>query len=108
MSESLVTNLSKSALLIILDSTGPACIITDKQRRYSAAKAEVMPSIEHLQPQYQNNRAENSHQPTRLRACDEAVQVSGPRAVFSLGLRNHYVTLPSLGDICTELAVTEQ
>src|SRR5258706_7669481 len=26
-----------------------------------------MPSVEHLQQKYQNNRAENSHQPTRLR-----------------------------------------
>jgi putative transposase len=42
-------------------------IITDKLRSYSAAKAEVMPSVEHLQQQYQNNRAENSHQPARLR-----------------------------------------
>jgi putative transposase len=45
----------------------PRVIITDKLRSYSAAKAEVMPSVEHLQERYQNNRAENSHQPTRLR-----------------------------------------
>ena len=42
-------------------------IITDKLRSYSAARLEVMPSVEHLQHKYQNNRAENSHQPTRLR-----------------------------------------
>src|SRR6266480_6827191 len=45
----------------------PRVIITDKLRSYSAAKAEVLPSVEHLQQKYQNNRAENSHQPTRLR-----------------------------------------
>src|SRR5882672_9316906 len=45
----------------------PNVIITDKLKSYSAAKAEVMPSVEHLQQRYQNNRAENSHQPTRLR-----------------------------------------
>src|SRR5882762_7705538 len=45
----------------------PRVIITDKLRSYSAAKADVMPSVEHLQQKYQNNRAENSHQPTRLR-----------------------------------------
>ena len=45
----------------------PRVIITDKLRSYSAATAEVMPSVEHLQQKYQNNRAENSHQPTRLR-----------------------------------------
>ncbi len=35
--------------------------ITDKLRSYNAAKAEVMPSIEHVQEKYHNNRAENSH-----------------------------------------------
>jgi putative transposase len=44
-----------------------ACIITDKLKSYCAARAELMPSVEHLQQKYQNNRAENSHQPTRLR-----------------------------------------
>src|SRR5258705_5870505 len=46
---------------------GPRAIITDKLKSYGAAKAEVMPSVEHLQQKYPNNRAENSHQPTRLR-----------------------------------------
>src|SRR6202049_2295166 len=45
----------------------PSVIITDKLKSYSAARAEVMPSVEHRQQKYQNNRAENSHQPTRLR-----------------------------------------
>ena len=45
----------------------PRMIITDKLRSYGAAKAEVLPGVEHLQQKYQNNRAENSHQPTRLR-----------------------------------------
>ena len=45
----------------------PSLIVTDKLRSYGAAKAEVLPSVEHQQQKYQNNRAENSHQPTRLR-----------------------------------------
>jgi putative transposase len=45
----------------------PRVIVTDKLRSYSAAKAAAMPSVERLQQKYQNNRAENSHQPTRLR-----------------------------------------
>ena len=45
----------------------PRVIITDKLRSYSAAIAEVLPSVEHCQDKGQNNRAENSHQPTRLR-----------------------------------------
>jgi len=44
----------------------PRVIITDKLRSYGVAKAEVLPSVEHLQQKYQNNRVENSHQPTRL------------------------------------------
>ncbi len=45
----------------------PRVIITDKLKSYGAAKAEVMPSVEHQTQKYQNNRAENCHQPTRLR-----------------------------------------
>jgi putative transposase len=45
----------------------PHVLITDKLKSYSAARADVMPSVEHWHQTYQNNRAENSHQPTRLR-----------------------------------------
>ena len=45
----------------------PACNYHRQTKSYSAAKAEVLPSVEHCQQKYQNNRAENSHQPTRLR-----------------------------------------
>ena len=45
----------------------PRVIVTDKLRSYSAARTEIMPSVEHVQKKYENNRAENSHQPTRLR-----------------------------------------
>ena len=42
-------------------------MITDQLASYRAAKAEVMPSVEHRRPKDLNNRAENSHQPTRRR-----------------------------------------
>jgi putative transposase len=42
-------------------------IITDKLPSYGAAKREIMPSVEHRQHKGLNNRAENSHQPTRQR-----------------------------------------
>jgi putative transposase len=42
----------------------PRVIITDKLKSYSAAKDALLPSVEHHQQKYQNNRAENSHQPT--------------------------------------------
>ena len=45
----------------------PRVLVTDKLASYSAAKAEVMPSVEHRRHKGLNNRAENSHQPTRRR-----------------------------------------
>ena len=45
----------------------PRAIITDKLGSYAAAKAEVLPDVEHIQDERANNRAENSHQPTRER-----------------------------------------
>ena len=45
----------------------PDRVITDKLRRYSAAHRAVMPSVPHSTRQYENNRAELSHQPTRQR-----------------------------------------
>ena len=45
----------------------PRVIITDKLKSYGAAKREILPGVEHRQHRYLNNRAENSHQPTRQR-----------------------------------------
>jgi putative transposase len=45
----------------------PRRLITDKLRSYSAAHGLVMPSVVHSTQQYENNRAEVSHQPTRQR-----------------------------------------
>src|SRR2546421_7133356 len=45
----------------------PRVMITDKLASYGAAKGEVMPSVEHRRHKGLNNRAENSHQPTRRR-----------------------------------------
>jgi putative transposase len=45
----------------------PRVIITDKFRSYGAALREVLPHVEHRQHKGLNNRAENSHRPTRRR-----------------------------------------
>jgi putative transposase len=45
----------------------PRVLITDKLASYGAAKHELLPSVEHRQHKRLNNRAENSHQPTRQR-----------------------------------------
>jgi transposase-like protein len=45
----------------------PVVLVTDKLRSYGAAKAEIGLSARHEQGLRKNNRAENSHQPTRPR-----------------------------------------
>ena len=45
----------------------PRVVVTDKLGSYRAARRTVLRSIEHRQSKYLNNRAENSHQPTRQR-----------------------------------------
>jgi putative transposase len=45
----------------------PRVIITDKLRSYGVARRRLLPNVEHRQNRYLNNRAENSHRPTRRR-----------------------------------------
>ncbi len=45
----------------------PKRIVTDGLRSYGAAKREILPEVRHRTSRYLNNRAENSHRPTRRR-----------------------------------------
>jgi putative transposase len=45
----------------------PRKIVTDKLRSYPVAHREVMPESIHVTDQYANNRAEQSHESTRVR-----------------------------------------
>lgn len=45
----------------------PRKIVTDKLRSYGVAHRELIPDTIHDTSQYANNRAELSHQPTRVR-----------------------------------------
>jgi putative transposase len=45
----------------------PSVLITDKLRSYAAANRDLGLNVEHRQHKGLNNRAENSHQPTRVR-----------------------------------------
>ena len=45
----------------------PRVIVTDKLTSDSVAHRELLASVEHRRSKYLNNRAENSHQPTRQR-----------------------------------------
>ncbi|MCX4784369.1 IS6 family transposase [Streptomyces sp. NBC_01264] len=55
----------------LLTTTGqvPRVVVTDGLKSYGAAHREVMTSVEHRSHKGLNNRAENSHQPTRQREC---------------------------------------
>jgi putative transposase len=45
----------------------PRVVVTDKLASYGVAHRELMASVTHRQSRYLNNRAEDSHQPTRQR-----------------------------------------
>ena len=45
----------------------PRQIVTDKLRSYGVAQRELIPETIHNTAQYANNRAELSHQPTKVR-----------------------------------------
>jgi putative transposase len=45
----------------------PRKIVTDKLRSYGVAHRELMPDVIHDTSQYANNRAEQSHEPIRVR-----------------------------------------
>jgi len=45
----------------------PRKIVTDKLRSYGVAHRQLMPEVIHSTQQYENNRAEQSHEATRVR-----------------------------------------
>jgi len=53
--------------LLKLHHGEPRKIVTDKLRSYGVAHREVTPEAVHITDQYANNRAEQSHEPTRIR-----------------------------------------
>ncbi len=53
--------------LLTTHRSEPRKIVTDKLRSYGVAHRDLMPDVIHDTSQYANNRAELSHQPTRVR-----------------------------------------
>ncbi|MEH0554003.1 IS6 family transposase [Streptomyces sp. B21-101] len=96
----------------------PRVIVTDRLRSYSAAHREVMPCVEHRQSKYLNNRAENSHQPTRQRerARNGFRSVGGARRCLSAfsGIsphfrpRRHLMTRGYRSEMTVRFAIREQ
>ena len=72
----------------------PRVLITDKLASYGAAKREILVGVEHRQHKRLNNRAENSHQPTRQRERGyppgvASLQVGWPCPTLSLSAWPH-------------------
>jgi len=73
----------------------PRVMVTDKLQSYGAAKREMLPSVEHRQHRYLNNRAENSHQPIRQQERRMGrFKYPRTRATLSRGLRPDRIALP--------------
>ena len=66
----------------------PRVPVTDKLTSYHAARRRVLWSVEHRQSKYLNNRAENSHQPTRAR---ERAMKGSPQQGMRSGFCPHSV-----------------
>jgi putative transposase len=71
----------------LLRSSGgePRKIVTDKLRSYPVAHRDVIPESTHVTDQYANNRAEQSHEATRVRE-------RGMRRFKSIGQAQAFVT----------------
>jgi len=53
--------------LLLSHGSEPRKIVTDKLRSYGVAHRELIPETIHSTKQYENNRAEQSHEATRVR-----------------------------------------
>lgn len=73
----------------------PRRLITDGLRSYGVAHRAVLPEVRHRTSRYLNDRAENSHRPTRRRERQTEVQVGQSVAAFPLGARNHLRPFPT-------------
>ena len=68
----------------------PRKIVTDKQRSYGVAHRELIPETVHSTKQYENNRAEQSHEVTRVR--ERGVRGAASRRFKSTGQAQTFVT----------------
>ena len=59
--------LAERGVLVTHESYKPRRLVTDGLRSYGVAQRAIMPEVRHRTSRYLNNRAENSHRPTRRR-----------------------------------------
>ena len=75
----------------------PRKIVTDKLRSYGVAHRELIPDTIHLTDRYANNRAEQSHELTRVRERGMRGFKSGAQAQRFLGAHSAVYNLFNLG-----------
>ena len=102
---------AKRFFMRLLRSHGgePRKIVTDKLRSYRVARRELMPDVIHSANQYENNRAEQSHEATRVRergmrkfkSVGQAQRFLGTHAAVSnlFNLGRHLVHAEHYGDL---------
>lgn len=73
----------------------PRAMITDELGSYAAAKKELLPLVEHRRDRWLNNRAENSHEPTRERERRmRGFKSPGACATLPVCLRGNRIVFP--------------
>jgi putative transposase len=75
----------------------PRKIVTDKLRSYGVAHRELIPESTHSTEQYENNRAEQSHEATRVRERGMKKFKSTSQAQSFLGIHAAVSNLFNLG-----------
>jgi putative transposase len=80
--------------LLLTHGGEPRKIVTDKLRSYGVAHRELMPDVIHDTSQYANNRAEQSHEATRVR--ERVMRGTASRRFKSLGQAQRFQTNVSL------------
>jgi putative transposase len=75
----------------------PRKIVTDKLRSYGVAHRELIPESTHSTGQYENNRAEQSHEATRVRERGMKKFKSTSQAQSFLGIHAAVSNLFNLG-----------
>jgi putative transposase len=83
--------------LLRTSGSEPRRVVTDKLRSYCVAHRELIPDTIHDTSQYANNRAELSHQPTRVRERGMRRFKSVPQAQRFLGAHAAVYNLFNLG-----------
>ena len=74
----------------------PRVLITDRFTSYGSLTARSMPSVPAPESKYLNNRAENSHQPTRAtRKGDETLHLARACATVPVCVQRHLATFSS-------------